>query len=130
MTQAATLAQLASSGALSADTSGNVTAGGTMTATNLFGQSQTWTNFTVGTQRALSTTYTNSTTRPIQITVYLTSTSDCGMNITVGGVTVFVARSNVANGGVIGTITVPAGSTYSVAGTGGTITLQTWSELR
>ena len=93
-----------------------------------FGLGQTWQDVTGS--RAITTTYTNSTGRPIEVSI-LVSLGNTGTltNLTIGGV---VACSTTAPGGgtylynLIGI--VPNGATYSVSG--GSPTLSRWSELR
>ena len=85
----------------------------------MIGSGQTWQNL-IG-SRSLSTTYTNSTGRSIQVGVRIQGSS----TITVAGVV--AAQSGIANAtNFLGAI-VPSGATYIVAsGTG----LSNWAELR
>lgn len=94
------------------------------------GYGQTWQDVT--SSRAAGTTYTNSTGKPIMVSV--TSTflgSDSGLSITVDSVLVAIgnAYANTSLGGAGGvTVIVPAGSTYSVALSHSN--LYSWAELR
>lgn len=114
---------------LTVDATGKVTL--TASDANLpIGVGQTWQDM-IG-SRAINTTYTNSTGRPIEISVTCTpaNTSSTG-TLTIGGV-VFVA---VAQGFITGAIPItltaiiPNGVTYSLVTTG-TTSLAYWKELR
>lgn len=87
------------------------------------GTDQTWQNV-VG-SRAVSTTYTNTTGKPIQVNIRVASTAGQIWTLTIAGVGV---QSYSASGidGVIFAI-VPPGAQYSL--TGGT-TINNWNELR
>lgn len=96
------------------------------------GVGQTWQNVTGS--RALGTTYTNSTGRPIMIMVFVTSAASygfiqCSFNgaatTTVGG-TGWIGSASNFQGGV--TLIIPAGQTYNVTVTSGS--LSNWMELR
>ncbi len=89
---------------------------------------QYWQNVTGS--RALGTTYTNNTGKPIQITVGAqTIGSGGGVFITVDGVTL---PAIFAYSGAVGTmsapVVIPPGSTYS-ASAYGTVTYTNWFEL-
>jgi hypothetical protein len=93
-----------------------------------FGIAQTMQNLTGS--RALSTTYTNSTGKPIFVSISITTsgTSASTAKITVGGVD--VPGSSQANTAATGACAiVPPGATY-VGGINGTGTLSFWNELR
>jgi hypothetical protein len=95
------------------------------------GVNQTWQNLTAS--RALSTTYTNSTGKPIQVLVSggYNSTNTAYMTITVDGVllqTFNVSISGLTGGSAVVGAIVPNGSTYIVASIYGPI--QRWTELR
>jgi hypothetical protein len=138
---------------LTGDTSGQVTiaapaVAGTTTLTlpattgtialtsNVIGIGQTWQN--VAGSRAVGTTYTNTTGRPIQVQVC--SQSGVGNNVarlTIDGIIVSAFKDNdyytaslvtphaVTNMGI-----VPAGSTYSITNSNSGTTIQYWAELR
>jgi hypothetical protein len=93
-------------------------------AANAIGVGQTWQDVTAS--RAASTTYTNSTGRPIFISVRMEQ-DDGTLNLTVDGL--MIGRTGYTAGPVNYTLTaiVPAGSTYLVTTTGGTLF---WYELR
>ena len=131
---------------LTGDTSGQVTlaapaVAGTTTLTlqattgtmalqgDVIGLSQTWQNLTAS--RALSTTYTNSTGKPIQVSVFTTSATVNATNqLTIGGVVVSTyCQASAVTGGTTTGI-VPNGATYSVAQTGTSAAIQLWAELR
>jgi hypothetical protein len=104
-------------GAPSWDSSGNLTAAGTITATNVFGQSQTWQSVT----RTSGVTYTNTTGRPINV---LSQAAAGGATVdtwTVGGVALPNIVPGTATNNVISFV-VPIGATYSHV-TAGTVTV-------
>lgn len=109
----------------------NATFTGTVTATNLFGQGQTWQNVTGS--RALATTYTNTTGRPIVISIGNTSAAG-GNNywsISVNGsVWGYTSASVAAASPLVGNFIVPVGASYAVTNASGTTTLGFWNELR
>lgn len=84
------------------------------------GVGQTWQTFTVGTQRIGGTTYTNSTSKPIMVLVYVNPTPSTKV---VAGTTILTVGAASLDATPF---IVPPGATYSV--TGGTI--NSWSELR
>lgn len=99
------------------------------------GVGQTWQNVTGS--RALATTYTNTTGRPIQIIVSAlsaTSAASGSVQLLVDGVQLSAASTTEASGatwlsiwGVV-TAIIPAGSTYRVNQTQSN--LNSWFELR
>ena len=98
------------------------------------GVGQTWTNVTGS--RALSTTYTNSTGKPIEISVggYTGGASGGAMYCTMnGGVSVYFGSWYSAGGSYpfAGTVIVPVGATYLVAfaTTVGSPSYNFWYEL-
>ena len=130
---------------LTGDTSGTITlsaplVAGSNTATlpaatgelsMLGGAGQTWQDVTAS--RALSTTYTNSTGKPIQVLASggYNGTNTAFMTITVDGVllqTFNVSISGLTGGSAVVGAIVPNGSTYIVASAFGGI--QRWTELR
>lgn len=134
-----------SSVVISGDTSGAITlaapavagtntinlpaAAGTMALTSqVIGVSQTWQN--VYASRAVGTTYTNSTGKPIGVAIsYTCSAAATVQGLTINGQSVFCAGSELGNGSGFFVI-VPDGNTYSFLTNGGTITIVTWNELR
>lgn len=134
-----------SSISIAGDTSGSITlqapaVAGTTTltlpattgnlATEGVGQGQTWTDVTAS--RASSTTYTNSTGRPIQIMV--SNNGNNPLTLTVNGSVITGTGSlvGVVNGGAGGTAVVPVpviipnGATYAVTCS----SISKWWELR
>ena len=95
------------------------------------GYGQTWQ--TVTGSRAFNTNYTNSTGRPIMVSVYATVLNGTGTvdNIIVDGVNLGGIINDSGGGQHRAQITalVPPGSVYSVA-TSGAPTLNLWAELR
>lgn len=114
-------------------TSGNLlTSNGTAwtsTASTAIGVGQTWQDVTAS--RALATTYTNSTGRPIQVSVVLGNYTDAAINmqLNVDGLQIATFGYGRAGAGDNGngtcTAIIPAGSTYSVTGY-----FTYWYELR
>lgn len=88
------------------------------------GYSQTWQNLTSA--RATSTTYYNTTGKPISVNVLLTNVGTTG-GITVNGIACSHAL-NVLNNNNLVTAIVPVGGSYIL--TPGTMTFSIWSELR
>jgi len=113
-------------------TSGNVlTSDGTNWASAVpdpsLGVGQTWQN--VKASRALSTTYTNSTGSPIEVSVAIISaTAQSAISLTVDGIVVGYATNQFGDRALYGTFSavIPNGSTYSASGA----SVQYWSELR
>lgn len=108
---------------------------GTLNATALYengvrvgvGAGQTWQD--VSGSRSVSTTYTNSTGKPIQVNIVAAHNNTLTpLNLIIGGVT--VASVSNQSGGVSQAMSmsgiVPDGTDYSVTGQG----LSTWLELR
>lgn len=94
------------------------------------GVGQTWQN--VLASRALNTTYTNSTGRPIMITVALRDQGSYMSEMYVAGVQVGTWDQSTSIT-YTQTFIVPAGATYMVTGNGGSAggnTLVLWTELR
>ena len=102
---------------------------GTLALTSqLLGVGQTWQN--VVSSRAVGTTYTNSTGKPIGVAIsYTCNQASTVQGLTINGVSIFAAGSEVGNGSGFFLI-VPDGNTYSFLTNGGTISIVTWNELR
>lgn len=98
---------------------------------NVVGIGQTWQNLTAS--RVKGTTYTNTTGRPIQVSVNvnLQGTTQSSNSLTVDGLVVGYQTQNTAgaNTGITSQLTaiIPSGSTYSISGSG---TITSWFELR
>jgi hypothetical protein len=96
-----------------------------------FGRNQTLQNVTAS--RAFSTTYTNSTSRPIQVIVGANQSGSGSQTISVsidGGAAIVVAQSIPNTGGfpsITATFTVGIGQTYNVTRNGGSLAF--WTEL-
>lgn len=90
------------------------------------GAGQTWQDVTGS--RALTTTYTNSTGRPIEVSVTVTIATSQSVTATVAGVAILTDTASAAEGRSFQFI-VPNGATYQVTATGGS-TLSKWAELR
>ena len=126
---------------LTGDTSGQVTvsapavagtntltlpaATGTVALTSdVIGLSQTWQIVTGS--RVSGTTYTNSTGKPIMLSVQPTGTAG-SLTVVIGGVTV-ASSFNTTSNNVSITFIVPVGLSYSV--TAATTAISLWVELR
>jgi len=130
---------LTNTGGVTPGTSGNVlTSDGTnwISSTGPIGVGQTWTDVTAS--RAYGTTYTNSTGKPIAVSVSGTASGGGNGSFVqiayVNGNEIASQTSYAANAGYRHSVffIVPNGATYSVTGTGGILstTLYLWSELR
>ena len=96
----------------------------TAEATNAIGVGQTWKN--MGAQRAMGVTYTNTTGRPIMVSVgAASSTGGNALSLTVDGVLMGQSTSPIAGSPSGACAIVPNGSTYRADGG----YIQSWSEL-
>ena len=101
-------------------------------STNALGYSQTWQNVT--SSRSFSTTYTNSTGKPIQ--VYFTAngaglTAGVGFTLLLNGTLAFTDGFGVGSSSCAIQIVIPAGNTYSIyQSAGGAYSGSSWYELR
>ena len=91
---------------------------------DVIGIGQTWQDVTAS--RAASTTYTNSTGKPIFISVRLAQ-DDGTLTLTVAGLLIGATGTTAGPQNYTLTAIVPAGITYSVTTTGGSLF---WYELR
>lgn len=105
----------------------------------LIGYGQTWQDVTAS--RALGTTYTNSTGKPIMICVFAYGANPAqtlSLRVVINGVNTYIAVDNNSTntGTPAGTTIIQSGATYKVdvvIGVSTTVsngTLQAWSELR
>jgi hypothetical protein len=103
--------------------------GQALTAMSSLGYSQTYQNVTAS--RALSTTYYNTTGRPIAVSINGAATSLNGaIGITVNGVAVHTGQSGPNSGQIQAYCVVQPGASYLASVTGGTASVSTWFELR
>lgn len=119
--------------AVAPGTSGNLlTSNGTTwasTAPSSLGVGQTWQN--VFSSRAIGTTYTNNTGKPIYFYAWASTTTTSGsFNVTIDGVVMQCIYSSSSNTTWVGQGIVPNGSTYSFNRNGGSDPLAGWVELR
>jgi len=96
--------------------------GQALSAMSSLGYGQTWQNVTVS--RVATTTYYNTTGKPICLTMLSANTSN--LHIYVNGVLVCNSYSNTANSASNLTVIVPVGASYRQDDAG----FQVWSELR
>ncbi|WP_421286566.1 phage tail protein [Aeromonas veronii] len=94
------------------------------------GVNQRWTDML--SSRALNTIYTNTTGRPIAISVGANASSNgCSLGLSVDGVDISRGTHNYNGNAATSNITiVPAGSTYRAWVSGGSGTLNAWFEMR
>lgn len=94
-----------------------------------FGYGQTYQDLTVS--RALTTTYYNTTGRPILVSVTATQNGNGYAEALVNGVVIAASEQGYTTGARLGiTIIVPSGASYSVQVTSAVGTLTKWFELR
>jgi hypothetical protein len=111
-------------------TSGNVlTSNGTTWTSSApapaIGVGQTWQDVT--SSRALSTSYTNSSGKPIQVNVTTAAGTTSSMTAVVNGVTIMNPATNTAGVRLMVNFIVPNGVTYSVTSS---TAVSIWAELR
>lgn len=92
------------------------------------GYGQTYTDVTAS--RALSTTYTNSSARPLVVSVNCTMPSTAQLIATVNGVAVAWSNSQQSGNETGLQFIVPPGGTYSIAPTAGSPAIVKWFELK
>ena len=110
---------------ITVDAQGRLTSASSGTAPGV-GVGQTWQD--VKSSRAVSTTYTNSTSSPIMVNIWGNRGTNL-MTFTIQSVVVCQAnQQGVADGIPVVTGIVPAGATYSLTISAGSI--QGWAELR
>lgn len=112
---------------------GQTTAALAGAALGAVGVGQTWTNVT--SSRALSTTYTNSTGRPIMIAVTIGIPSQLNSYVSFsinGSIVGYFGANSAAQPALLDTTTliIPDGSTYRVTTVTGSPGIQIWWELR
>lgn len=91
------------------------------------GVNQTWQSVI----RAIGTTYTNSTGKPITVALtYSCTVANTVQGLVISGATVYASSVNIATfpGGF--SLIVPDGATYVTTTNAGTLTLVSWAELR
>jgi len=100
--------------------------GQALTAMSSLGYSQVWTNVT--SSRAYSTTYYNTTGRPISVSINVSGANNLTSSLTVNGLVIqSITNSTGGTLGVPLTAIVPPSGSYSASGT---LTISTWLELR
>jgi hypothetical protein len=92
----------------------------------VLGFTQEWQNVT--SSRALLTTYTNNTGRPIQVFIRMAGSTSNALVFRVDGVDISVTSHNGGSGTSCVSCIVPTGSTYSISN--GAWPLGFWHELR
>jgi hypothetical protein len=101
---------------------------GTVALTSdVIGVSQTW----QVPSRAIGTTYTNSTGKPIMVAVsYTCSSGSTVQGLIVSGTTIYAGAVGVATTAGGFALIIPNGATYVTTTNGGTLSLVGWAELR
>ena len=101
---------------------------GTVSLTSdVIGVGQTWQS----PSRAIGTTYTNSTGKPIMVAITASCTNGFTVQgLIINGATVYAGSVNVATAASGFSIIVPNGATYVTTTNGGTLSLVSWAELR
>jgi len=103
--------------------------GQALNAMSSVGYGQTWQLLTGS--RAIGTTYYNTTGKPIMIAaIFANNSTNQDVGFTVNGVNIGFDRTTTANTAGGGSLIVPPGATYVSYTSAGTLTLQTWNELR
>lgn len=102
---------------------------------NGVGVGQTWQPMALGTARALSVTYTNSTGKPITVHLYVArdTWSTAGVRIFINGISGPLMNMGTNSGGGnvgVGSIIVPNGSTYRVEVASEPAYIREWWEFR
>lgn len=91
------------------------------------GVNQTWQS----PSRAVGTTYTNSTGKPITVAITVTCTNAFTVQgLIINGATIYAGSVNVATAATGFCLIVPDGATYVTTTNGGTLALVSWAELR
>lgn len=85
--------------------------------------------YQVASSRALSTTYYNTTNKPIFVAVVVTSSINFNCNFVVNGITFASTFGNSSQNALLVGI-VPVGGSYSANVTAGTPSITSWQELR
>ena len=103
------------------------------TAVQPIGVGQTWQD--VLASRAVGTTYTNSTGRSIAVVASgsISSFANYQIRLTVSGIVVNATAGSLnSDGGCFNSVyaTIPAGATYIVSTSAGTLNIDYWAELR
>ncbi len=107
-------------------TVGNATL--SVNSTNAIGYSQTWQNVTAS--RAVSTTYTNSTGKPIMVCISGNPPSGNAGRFSING-SVVAFDSGAANVGTNWDFIIPNGNTYAITfASGSSWNISAWMELR
>jgi hypothetical protein len=101
---------------------------GTVALTSdVIGLSQTWQS----PARAIGTTYTNSTGKPIMVAICVTCTNGAtAQGLIINGATIYAGAVNVATNGTGFALIVPNGATYVTTTNAGTLSIVGWAELR
>ena len=95
---------------------------------NELGVGQTWQDVKTTPGRAVNTTYTNSTGKPIEVMITYSSGANVDIHVGPTGSTIAIATTNGASTTDVLSFTVPAGHEYKWNSASGTILK--WSELR
>lgn len=101
--------------------------GQALSAMSSIGYGQTW----QAPSRAIGTTYYNTTGKPIMVTaIFANNSTNQDVGFTVNGVNITFDRTTSVNTAGGGSLIIPPSASYIAYTSAGTITLQSWSELR
>lgn len=109
------------------DASGNLSLLGNISS-GVFGAGQSWQD--MAGQRVFGVTYTNTTGKPICLSVRGTSNASAAIQVTVAGIPILGITLAAGNILASQTVPIPVGATYSVNVSAGTGVLTSWAEMR
>lgn len=98
------------------------------TAGQMLGVGQSWQDLTAS--RAVNTSYTNTTGKPIVVAVRMAISAVAAAQIVINGVTIIGQSQGSVGVGAFIEAVVPAGATYSAGPSSGTASSLVWWELR
>lgn len=101
--------------------------GQSITGFSSLGYGQTWQSFNVGVQRSVSTTYYNTTGKPIMVNVSMSQNGTNTLSITVSGVNLGPSSVPSVSANFVVMAIVPPGASYLISGGS---TVLNWYELR
>lgn len=104
------------------------TGGQALAALASIGYGQSWTN--VAGSRALATTYTNTSGKPIFVSVSCVSTGSAGLTVTINGLALGGQTQGAIGSAINRVVLIPVDATYSFTVSAGVGSSLTWGELR
>ena len=103
------------------------TGGQALAAMSSLGYGQVWTDVTAS--RAVTTTYYNTTGKPIFVSISVVMANGSPASITVGSISIITTSAFTANARAQASFIVPAGISYSLS-SANVSSIGTWNELR